>query len=396
MPAIRRAIISSDQHHAMASVPHVPLYGHGFGPPGQSSGQHSGPPRGSARHRACARYLTAALLTAFVLTGQIRIGAQAPQPNQTEPSSSAPILHVNAELVLLDVAVTNRKTGEILGPLTLSDLELTEDGTPQKLSYLSHDELPLSIVFLFDVTDSVRPVLHHLAEGAAGVLQHLGDRDEAAVLIFSSHTERLLGFARRHDLIADAISRAAEKSTHEATFLDEDIFEAVDLLHQATEPQSRRVLLWLTDGTTNVEDDETKRLHGRYAPDHLHTEQEATDALLRSGAASAMLQQVSRETQLFSPVLRLNGRFDRFNRFAELTGGPVLTTGDADAARRMSLLLDNLRARTTVGFRPGSPKPAGTHCKLALTLTASFFASHPELAAHRKDLLIQARKEYVR
>ncbi len=310
------------------------------------------------------------------------------------PLSSTPrtTLHVNAQFVLLDIAVTNRKTGEIIGPLTLDDLQLTEDGIPQKLTYLSHDELPLSLIFLFDITDTVRPVLHNLAQGATGVVQHLGERDEAAVLIFSSHTERLLGFARRHDLLADAIDRAAEKSTHEATFLNEDMYEAVDMLHEATEPQSRRVLLWLTDGTSNFEDGLTKNLHGKHAPDRLHTELEATEALLRSGAASAMLQQVSTETHTVS----LNGRTDRFHRFAELTGGPVLNTGNTDAAQRMSLLLDNLRARTTIGFRPGTPKPPGTHCKLNIALTSTFFAEHPKLAAHRKDLLVQARKEYIR
>ncbi len=339
------------------------------------------------------RWLAVLCFSAFAL---IQGGSGSAQTPQNGGKSKAPILRVNAQLVLLDVAITNRKTGQIIGPLRLDDLEVNEDGAPQKLSYISHDELPLSIIFLFDVTDSVRPVLHSLAQGATGVVRHLGERDEAAVLIFSSHTERILDFARRHDLIADAIARAAEKSTHEATFLDEDMYEAVQMLNEASEPQSRRVLLWLTDGTTNYEDGFTRRLHGKYAPERLHTEEEATEALMRSGAGSAMLQQISTEMPVLKPTVPLNGRNDRFNRFAELTGGPVLTTGNADAAQRMALLLDNLRARTTISFRPATPKPTGTACKLTVTLTPVFFARHPEVAAHRRDLMVQARKEYVR
>ena len=74
----------------------------------------------------------------------------------------------------------------------------------------------------------------------------------------------------------------------------------------------------------------------------------------------------------------------------------MLSTGNTDAASRMSLLLDTLRARSTVGFRPSTPKPAGTHCRLEVTLTPDFFLHHPELARQRRNLIVQARKEYVR
>jgi len=47
-----------------------------------------------------------------------------------------------------------------------ADFRLYENGVLQRISYFSQDELPLSVVFLFDLTDSVRPVLKPLAEGA--------------------------------------------------------------------------------------------------------------------------------------------------------------------------------------------------------------------------------------
>ena len=53
-----------------------------------------------------------------------------------------------------------------MGELQRSDFRLSEDGVPQTITYFSQDRLPLSVAFLFDLTDTVRSALKPLAEGA--------------------------------------------------------------------------------------------------------------------------------------------------------------------------------------------------------------------------------------
>jgi hypothetical protein len=157
--------------------------------------------------------------------------AQTPQPDH-----DATTLHVSTTLALLDASVDNKKTGQPIPNLQLSDFLLTEDGVPQPLTYLSHNQLPLSIVFLFDLTESVRPVLKPLAAGGREVLNHLKPEDEVSIAVFSSNTTVLEDFSTDRSLAAAAIAKAADMKEDDPTFIHEDMYEAVDLALRSTIP----------------------------------------------------------------------------------------------------------------------------------------------------------------
>ena len=82
------------------------------------------------------------------------------------PDVPGQVFRVTSELVVLDAQVLNRKTGLPVASLKLEDFEVFEDGVKQQLTAVSQDKLPLSIVFLFDLTDSVQPVLVPLAKSS--------------------------------------------------------------------------------------------------------------------------------------------------------------------------------------------------------------------------------------
>jgi hypothetical protein len=98
------------------------------------------------------------------------------------------MIRVSTRFVVLDALVENKKTGQPIGSLKAKDFLLAEDGVPQNISYFTHDQLPLSVVFLFDLTETVQPVLEPLAEGAREILSHLKPQDEVSVMVFSSHS----------------------------------------------------------------------------------------------------------------------------------------------------------------------------------------------------------------
>ena len=119
-----------------------------------------------------------------------------PAPNQDN------VFHVSVQVVTLDALVENKKTHALIGGLGRSDFQLAEDGVPQPITFFDHDQLPLSIVFIFDLTDSVRPTLKPLAAGAIEVLSHLKPTDEAAVMVFAKHAKLLQEYTTDHALIA--------------------------------------------------------------------------------------------------------------------------------------------------------------------------------------------------
>ena len=95
------------------------------------------------------------------------------------------VIRVNVELVQVDVQVLKKKTGRTVGSLSKEDFQLYEDGVAQHVTELSKGQLPLSVVLLFDLTDSVRGVLKQLAQGSRAPLEHFKPADEAAVMVYS-------------------------------------------------------------------------------------------------------------------------------------------------------------------------------------------------------------------
>jgi VWFA-related protein len=326
-----------------------------------------------------------------------QLNAQTPEHNGQR---AAPVIRVSSELVVLDVLVENKKTGAPIGYLEAKDFEVTEDGAPQQISYFSRDQLPLSVVFLFDLTETVQPILKPLSEGAFEILGHLKPQDQVAIMVFSSHTELLQDFTTDRQLASVAVRKASEMSSGEGTFIHEDMYEAVEQGLKSTPPETRRVLVWLTDGTANLENSFTQKTIGKEAPARLHTKEESTTKLMQSGVVVAALIDRSAATDAFiaaadaSPLLFLVGaRTGDISHYADMTGGPVLKTSKKEVAARLAELIDELRARYTLGYVPVGSKAPGTFCKLRVTLAKGAYRGS---GLRKSEVTVRSRSGYYR
>jgi VWFA-related protein len=300
---------------------------------------------------------------------------------QTDPSQT-PTLHLSAQLVLLDASVELRKTGAHLPGLTASDFTLLEDKDPQTITYLSEGRLPLSLVFLFDATDSVAPVLRFLAIGSNSLLDHLRPGDEVSVMTFSSHATLVQDFTTYHPSIEEAISKASHvHDEHVPTLLAQDMADAAAQSLRATIPNSRHVEVWLTDATSN---------YGK--PDI--SPALAREQVLRSNVVVSGLIEQSDLTAQIDPHLVQSGGAGQFGDFARLTGGIFLNAKAVDVTAGFATIIDSLRQRYALGFKPSAQKPAGTLCPLHLQLSDQFWNDHPQFK--RNDLIIRTRASYYR
>lgn len=304
---------------------------------------------------------------------------------QEAPADQAFHLQAGTQLVLVDASVEWKRTGQPITGLAATDFVVAEDGVPQTISSASEDVLPLSLLFLFDLTDTVHPVIQHLANGAAEVLHHLRPQDEVAVMTFSSHTKLEQRFTRDRMSAVEGIDAAsASYDRSEPTFVFEDLWQAVQVSAASRVKNARRVQVWVTDGSAN--DQDAQRDMAKHAAPVLHTQDEAAQALLRSDVVVSALIEHS--------DLHGTGRFGDIEHYADLTGGQVVYATEGDAANRLAALLDTLRARYTLGYKPGQVKADGTLCRLKVSLSPAFWATHPQIKA--RDLLVRARQSYIR
>ena len=314
-----------------------------------------------------------------------------------QSASDAGVFRVKSQLVMVDAQVVNKKTGRAVRDLKQDDFELLEDGLPQPIAAFSQDEQPLSVVLLFDLTDSVRPVLKSLAEGALEALQHLKPEDRVCVMTYSASEQMIQDFTTDRELAARAVREAGEMKSDEAAFFNEGIYQAADWLARYSAPASRRVIIWFTDDVPNFPSDTVRARYGQsLGKAALHSLKEATQELLRTDVAvytlleqSEMSEQQSadRQADLFATkVAEMQNPPGDVNKYAKISGGSVVQADRKHAPARLAKVIDDIRMRYSLAYHPPGAKPSGKFCAIKVKVAREA----------GKDLLVQAKQGYYR
>lgn len=308
-----------------------------------------------------------------------------------------PLFRATTDLVVLDVSVIHRKTGIPAAMLSAEDLQLSEDGSPERISFFSRDQLPLSIMLLFDLTDSSRLVLRSLAASSRTALAALKPEDEVAVMYYGASARLLDGFTRERERTAASIARLSKtEPPREAAFFNEAVYQAAVQLDHSRSPSGRRVVIWFTDNFANAPSpvnlgEHAKSLGGR-AP---HTEGEAISALHQSGTVVVALVKKDRlmlpfyelQMAMEASARKVNPAGDVY-KYAELTGGIAMRAGKPIQDRLVDMITD-LRSRYTIGYRPSKVKPAGTFCRVRVQLS-------PYAPLREREWMVLSRAGYYR
>jgi len=252
-----------------------------------------------------------------------------------QEKESVDVIKVTTELVVFDAQVIDKKSKRTIGDLTREDFEVYDKGVKQQVSYFSRDELPLSILLLLDVSASVRPILHQIRDGALNALEHLKPEDHVAVMAFGSKADLVQDFTRDRSLVARKIEEATNTEyLGSGTFLGPALDEAAMHIDDAPSAGSRRVIIIITDNIASSFGME-KRINAK---------------LLASGTAVYGLI-VRGAIGKFFNVMFL-GQFKGVNAYVHETGGEILGANKNEVDAKLAVMIDRLRARYAIGFRP--------------------------------------------
>ena len=276
-------------------------------------------------------YLTRIAL--IVLPAILLLNATA-RAQQTEP---ADVIKVNTDLVVFDAQVIDKKTRRTIGDLRKEEFEILENGVKQDVSYFSRDELPLSIILLLDVSRSVRPIIHEIRDGALNALQRLKPEDEVAVMAFGTTYQLVQDFTKDRRLVSDKIQSAtATDVLGNGTFLGSALESAAIHMQKAPAPGSRRVIIIITDNIAVTSARETK---------------DVVDELLDTGTVVYGLIVQAAFGKVFK-IMSLGQLSKGVNDFVERTGGEIVGADKKEVDTRLGVIIDHLRARYQLGFRP--------------------------------------------
>jgi VWFA-related protein len=123
--------------------------------------------------------------------------------------SQAPTFSSRVKAVRVDVLVTDK--GQPVRGLGPADFDIRDNGVPQRVDFVSFEQIPLNLVLAFDVSDSVvAERLERLRMAASAILRGLTSRDQSALVTFSHVVH--LGAKLSNDAAAvqSALTRASD------------------------------------------------------------------------------------------------------------------------------------------------------------------------------------------
>jgi VWFA-related protein len=229
-------------------------------------------------------------------------------------------------------------------------------------------------------------VLKPLAAGALEALNHLKPEDEVAVMVYAASTRLLQDFTTDREKAVAAIEEASDMKSGEKAYFNQAIFDAAAQLGNAKNPKSRRTIIWLTD---NVPDIPSDREHG---------EKDALREAFETGTVISTLLERSAISDFFIATFSKNPMFAPFRmrnppgnvyKYAESTGGDVMTSSKEDVSAKLAQLIDQIRTRYTLGYYPSVKQPKGKFCELKVQIAA-------EVQKHEGRMLVRTKKGYYR
>jgi VWFA-related protein len=164
-------------------------------------------------------------------------GTRASPPQQ-------PTFRSGTEAVRLDVLVSER--GRPVPGLEARDFDVRDNGVPQVIRLVERGEVPVAVSLVLDTSESVSGArLQHLLEASSALLDALGGRDRASLLVFDDAVRLLvpetatLGEVRR---------QLAQLRPGGRTALNDAAYAG---LVGGSSGEGRRLMVLFTDGVDN-------------------------------------------------------------------------------------------------------------------------------------------------
>ena len=209
--------------------------------------------------------------------------------------------------------------------VSADDLEVLEDGVPQRVDTFHEATQPVSIILALDASGSMRKREGDVIASARAFAEALRPQDELGIMLFADEAKLVHDLATNREGTQRAIN---EYKTHGGTALYDALSEALTRLQRV---EGRRVVVLMTDGR-----DENNPGNG---PGSKSTLPEVLTRLTGSGVT------------VFT--LGLGARVDvtPLQQFADISGGRILLPEDvSQLAGEFARVVEDLRRRYLIAY----------------------------------------------
>jgi VWFA-related protein len=160
------------------------------------------------------------------------------------------VIRSDVRLVLLDVSVKDRDGGFVTG-LSQDNFSVTENGSPQRITVFSNQDVPVTVGILVDESSSMRSKREEVLSSAWSFIRDSNPKDEVFVLNFNDGVKRGLPegvlFSDSLVQLRSALHRGVAEGK---TALNDAVVDGLDQL--ALGHRDKKALVVISDGGDNA------------------------------------------------------------------------------------------------------------------------------------------------
>jgi Ca-activated chloride channel family protein len=257
-------------------------------------------------------------------------------PGAPTQASARPI-QIDVEMVLVNVTVTDPEDHRVTG-LQKGNFRLFENDVEQEILTFSHDDTPISIGLLFDMSGSMADKLDKARQAALQLLKTANPQDEFFLVSFSDRAELTSGFTSN---LEELQSRMMSTKPQGHTALLDAIYLGIRQMKNAR--YRKRALLVISDGGDN---------HSRYHEARIRNDLREADCQLYAMGIFDDHDMKRTPEERKGPTL--------LSELAEIAGGRAFRVSSLDelpdVAAKISM---ELRDQYVLGYKPGSARHDG-------------------------------------
>ncbi len=308
--------------------------------------------------------------------------AQSPTPpnaKQSIPSAATPkptpspddneIIKVENDLVNLSVRVVD-KNGHIVADVRPEEFKVFEDGVPQKVDFVSKEDVPINYGLVVDNSGSLRTQLEKVVEASKIMIAANKPEDASFVIRFSGkdNIELLTDFTKDKTALNDAIENMFPEGGQ--TVLRDAVQLAAEKASEyekskRTEDKSRRALIVITDGEDRASTYDEKELFEflREADVQIYTIGFVNELSKDDGG---VIKKSSRDK-----AVKL------LERMAQETGGKAYFPNSLEELPDIARSINNeLRTQYSIAYAPTNDKRDGTFRAIKVTINEDVKRGH--------------------
>jgi VWFA-related protein len=166
------------------------------------------------------------------------------------------VFHSDVSLVRVDAQVVDSSNRAIIH-LHAGDFILRDNGREVPIRNFASENMPVDVLFLLDVSGSMRPHVQRIADASGQALTELGNNDRMGIMVFDRSTRVRLAFNSNRDAVQREFDHLLrDERFNGGTDITRAMLDAADYMRREGRRDARRAIVILTDDQTEFDRDD--------------------------------------------------------------------------------------------------------------------------------------------